>query len=1110
MLDGAGAPTAWALYTPGSPHFTLLSININTLLSNSKRVDTILAVVRDLLPLFTPVNSSTAVHRIGKLLRGSKWRDPGVVQRVRSSPLYDQLLLQIVQSVGDMAPRGLSNCLWGLAAAGEGGAGGGTHGVVAAICRRMLAHPIESLQLQELSNMVYALACLEVRDTELLDFLLEGAIPNLPHFIPQGLSNMVWGCATLQYTHPAFLNAVAEESSRRVAEFQPQSITNMMWGFSSLGVYPEKLFQAVAEDIIKRQRSRVRGGLQDFKDQEVSSLLISFARANVIDPPLLTAIEKDLCRPGRLGGFGRQALSNTLWALATLRWYPQHVLPHITAALEPVVAGMQSQEIANILWAYARLGYHPGSLLGSFLREVALTAHTFPPQTCTNTIWALAVLQASHSRAFVHLIRRFVELEARQEATHPSQYNQVLQAVLAAQLEGSPGTFREEIDLPDQVVVEALEAWQKLETRVSEFHLNVSQSLALLGVEHEVEHMTAGDLFSVDIAILGPEGSRIAVEVDGPYHYPVNSNKPLGHTIVRRRILRAGGWRVVSIPHFEWYPMYGNRAAQLKYLVQKLGRADPAMLPLLAASLAGALHQLDNAEKAKGEAAAGEPPAPAADVPPDAAAAAAVGAADAPPASLRETTTPVAYLRHLASREGVTLTRGAHRLLREWAQHAGLERRRQRSAEPPSPPEAAAVAPGTATPPNPGVVGREEPGAMSDGEGDTPPPASPRPPGEGGRGQSGPLPGEVLEEGEWQQGQRQSLDPRDQEVLQKLISLGHVKDSWISDARARPSGDPRGNLNLDPRDPQRSLLRERPPPQGLVGAKAESRGGRARGAGGQEAGGKLQGGTAGPASPVSPPPALAAQRTPPPPPPRANPMQLLAGSVRTGAGSLPRRAGPAGRQLSTQHGTAAQRWGDATAARTEGQETGSKKGAQAPPGSKGAPGASVTRTTNPPPVRNPMRQRPPSTPATPADLDPRGSADVDAPGEGPPATLAPPGAAGQVTRTLGSTLARARAPLPAPAQRRILPGSVTQAKRPAVLAPRRPNPGPQPPPERGTGASDGPLFSGTPPVPSQPSPQPPLPRRAAPSALSSPKRQQPGSSPAQGSPPPQRNPPPLP
>lgn len=39
---------------------------------------------------------------------------------------------------------------------------------------------------------------------------------------------------------------------------------------------------------------------------------------------------------------------------------------------------------------------------------------------------------------------------------------QVLQAVMTAQLEGAPGIFREEIDLPDRVVLEALASWKAM------------------------------------------------------------------------------------------------------------------------------------------------------------------------------------------------------------------------------------------------------------------------------------------------------------------------------------------------------------------------------------------------------------------------------------------------------------------------------------------------------------------------------------------------------------------------------------------------------------------------------------------------------------------------
>jgi hypothetical protein len=54
-----------------------------------------------------------------------------------------------------------------------------------------------------------------------------------------------------------------------------------------------------------------------------------------------------------------------------------------------------------------------------------------------------------------------------------------------------------------------------------------------------------------DIDILLPE-SRIALEVDGPAHFLRNTGHPMGHTIMKQRILELLGYRVVSIPHFEW------------------------------------------------------------------------------------------------------------------------------------------------------------------------------------------------------------------------------------------------------------------------------------------------------------------------------------------------------------------------------------------------------------------------------------------------------------------------------------------------------------------------------------------------------------------------------
>lgn len=69
-------------------------------------------------------------------------------------------------------------------------------------------------------------------------------------------------------------------------------------------------------------------------------------------------------------------------------------------------------------------------------------------------------------------------------------------------------------------------------SRVSLFQQDVSDVVAALQIEHQMEYLAQDGLFSVDVAILG-EGRNIAIEVDGPYHYTLNTHQPLGHTLMR-------------------------------------------------------------------------------------------------------------------------------------------------------------------------------------------------------------------------------------------------------------------------------------------------------------------------------------------------------------------------------------------------------------------------------------------------------------------------------------------------------------------------------------------------------------------------------------------------
>ena len=68
-----------------------------------------------------------------------------------------------------------------------------------------------------------------------------------------------------------------------------------------------------------------------------------------------------------------------------------------------------------------------------------------------------------------------------------------------------------------------------------------------------IEHLEPHTGYSLDLAL---PSSRVAVEVDGPSHFLLPDGRglrrPNGSTLLKRRLLAAAGWRVISVPFYEW------------------------------------------------------------------------------------------------------------------------------------------------------------------------------------------------------------------------------------------------------------------------------------------------------------------------------------------------------------------------------------------------------------------------------------------------------------------------------------------------------------------------------------------------------------------------------
>ncbi|EOD20046.1 hypothetical protein EMIHUDRAFT_208844 [Emiliania huxleyi CCMP1516] len=97
------------------------------------------------------------------------------------------------------------------------------------------------------------------------------------------------------------------------------------------------------------------------------------------------------------------------------------------------------------------------------------------------------------------------------------------------------------------------DAMQDTQVTISEFQRSVAAALAAVRSGFEEEHLELRTGYSLDLAL---PSSRAAVEVDGPSHFLLPDGRgvrrPNGPTLLKRRLLAAAGWRVISVPFYEW------------------------------------------------------------------------------------------------------------------------------------------------------------------------------------------------------------------------------------------------------------------------------------------------------------------------------------------------------------------------------------------------------------------------------------------------------------------------------------------------------------------------------------------------------------------------------
>jgi very-short-patch-repair endonuclease len=179
--------------------------------------------------------------------------------------------------------------------------------------------------------------------------------------------------------------------------------------------------------------------------------------------------------------------------------------------------------------------------------EAVAKAKDFDPQNIANLLWALATSGVSMDATLARSI--LGELSAGMD---PEGNRQLHQFFLFNSLSPHPVDVSLWTAFAAQCKA-AFVAYSSSSVSPSALQKDVARALRRLVAEKVLEEQVLEDSgYSVDMRLVG---TRIVVEVDGPYHYLQGRDGEFvvdGSTQFKARILKQLGWTVLQVPYFEW------------------------------------------------------------------------------------------------------------------------------------------------------------------------------------------------------------------------------------------------------------------------------------------------------------------------------------------------------------------------------------------------------------------------------------------------------------------------------------------------------------------------------------------------------------------------------
>jgi hypothetical protein len=271
--------------------------------------------------------------------------------------------------------------------------------------------------------------------TTFFDVLADAAIPKLGGYNPQDLANALWAYGSVGASSPAFFRAAGNVAASRFDNdndtttttslgggggFKPREISSMLWSYATLKESHPTLFRKVEGHIIRQAAHHLDDGDSSsavtssfFGPQALSNTMWAYATLGEGSPKLYNAVANRIVLSSRGGGDGDehllldeytpQSLSNLIWAYATAGVYHPGLFDMVARRVTSLVAADNSDngDVVDPI---------PSSLVDAIAKNDAPTMTTgrrprvvgrdFNHQNIANLLWSYASISRADSEMF--------------------------------------------------------------------------------------------------------------------------------------------------------------------------------------------------------------------------------------------------------------------------------------------------------------------------------------------------------------------------------------------------------------------------------------------------------------------------------------------------------------------------------------------------------------------------------------------------------------------------------------------------------------------------------------------------------------------------------------